>query len=56
MVEGFDEGFRGDRVDGIAVTAQSSHSGFGAMGEREANGGIGVVGVTPSRLCVACQN
>jgi hypothetical protein len=38
IVEGFDEGFRGDRVDGIAVTAQSSHSGGSPMSQRECAG------------------
>ena len=51
-----DELCRDLRDDRVAVGAQSSDPVSDADGKRENSSGIGSVGFTPSRLCVACQN
>jgi len=53
--EGGHELRRDLRDDGIAVTAQSSHTGGASRPEWEANLGIRCDGLTPSLMCIACQ-
>lgn len=52
----FDEDLRGGRDDCIAVTSETDDASAAVSFKREANGGMGFVGVKPSLRCVACQN